>query len=230
MRDPLSWAPFALAIFLCIDAAQQPPSLNSRYARTFIGDVAHYFSAAARRTGSLQGLNYFAARKTSSGWIVRDLAEDIRLAPEPYSPPEAMLVWNSRVHARGIWTPVSETKRDTIECESIPLTRADQTSIHAGLRAYDPVRFIPSRMAEDFAGGRTTHRILWLGVLNDAAVLAAFIGVWFTRHGLVNWFQWTFLHKRREPPPGICPRCGYDYTATSSAVCPECGQASGATP
>ena len=33
-------------------------------------------------------------------------------------------------------------------------------------------------------------------------------------------FRW---HRRRQPPPGHCQKCGYDLTGNVSGVCPECG-------
>jgi hypothetical protein len=33
-------------------------------------------------------------------------------------------------------------------------------------------------------------------------------------------FLW---YRDRRPPPGHCPKCGYDLTANESGRCPECG-------
>jgi predicted amidophosphoribosyltransferase len=37
---------------------------------------------------------------------------------------------------------------------------------------------------------------------------------------------WSAMQFRlRRPPPGLCTDCGYNLTANTSGVCPECGSA-----
>jgi hypothetical protein len=35
-------------------------------------------------------------------------------------------------------------------------------------------------------------------------------------------FTWRYLRSRRRHPRGHCPQCGYNLTANTSGVCPEC--------
>lgn len=73
------------------------------------------------------------------------------------------------------------------------------------------------RIPEYVSGPVVKHRVLWLGVLGDLSILAAFAAIIFS---LVKLRRETRWHK-----PGCCTECDYNLAGLTAEKCPECGAA-----
>lgn len=81
---------------------------------------------------------------------------------------------------------------------------------------------VPAQVPSDivaayFKGEDSTRRILWLGVLGDLSILAAFAAVIFSLVKLRREVRWR--------KPGCCAECDYDLAGLTADKCPECGAA-----
>lgn len=134
---------------------------------------------------------------------------------------------------RGVWTPwlVCQTTRLRMielgtELRQISVDSDDYWSIFVKLREKYP--FFSRGVWADHTDtrGRTKYSVRWLGLANDVSVLAAFIGLWFTRVGVIR--RWREIRRGRfkfqRLIPGVCRSCGYDRRGLPAASpCPECG-------
>ena len=78
--------------------------------------------------------------------------------------------------------------------------------------------FVPTdKLAFYASGGGSTRRILWLGVLGDLSILAAFAAIIFSLVKLRGEIKWR--------KPGCCTECDYDLAGLTTSKCPECGAA-----
>lgn len=128
------------------------------------------------------------------------------------------LEWKS-----GFWHPIFANE----QCEITFSLWHDDSPFDDGLslmpilkaiRASDP-QAIPEQVLDiplrSVTGPHVSRRLLWLGVVGDLSVLAAFAVVLFSLVRLSREFA------RRVP--GQCVNCGYDLRGLRGEQCPECG-------
>lgn len=161
--------------------------------------------------------NHFAVPTADGGWRI---LPDGRYGDADFpSPCEVVVSQTSRRWKSGWWTQIAANADRQVTCLDaatyLPLSTSQRTSLLAAIDAQSPGAFPPSSRASDIAGGSFTRAILWLGVLNDASVVAALAGIVVLLA--------MALRGLERAKAGRCPRCGYDTTGLRSARCPECG-------
>jgi len=76
---------------------------------------------------------------------------------------------------------------------------------------------------------RTDHRLL--PVLHSTLSVGAdglSIPLWSLGIAVTGPTAYLFHLDRRRFAPGLCQRCGYDMTDTTTGICPECGKGAAA--
>ena len=199
----------AAAAYIVFSASRQPAFING----TFVGTATAGLFGKARSTGMGGPLRFY--HKKGEVWIPMDWTGN------PASSPSFVTWWPSRSPIRsGLWHPVLETKVDSLVIRDQRGQEVDASTrrdILRGISASDP-GLVPIEKLEYYAaGGGSTRRILWLGVLGDLSILAAFAAILFSAVRLRREFK---LRK-----PGHCPRCNYSLAGLNAAICPECGHA-----
>lgn len=136
---------------------------------------------------------------------------------------EAVVVMGRSLYIRwGLWYQLTETHTRHVSIayqrdrtRQVPvLTRLDILSAIARENSWP----VTASDREAFTTGTSsTTRILWLGVLGDLSILAAFAAIIFSLVKLRSEIRWG--------KPGHCTECDYDLTGLAANKCPECGAA-----
>jgi hypothetical protein len=95
-------------------------------------------------------------------------------------------------------------------------------SADAGTRGLLAMRWVPESRAKGalIPQHYVVYEPIWTGLFANAAIFATALAALFVTLRAVR-----RCHRRRR---GRCPHCGYDQRASSTPICPECGDASGA--
>ena len=131
--------------------------------------------------------------------------------------PEAMLMYNSKVHSnRGVIVRLSGS-----HCT---LLYSSGRVVHS----YDPVPIVGFDLdywyrwpvKEELGAGRWLSPVWWIGgqVIRGVEISLIYPAVF----GMI----WSGLIWRRRPrfPAGHCMKCGYSLDGLTNDVCPECGE------
>jgi hypothetical protein len=214
-----------LILYLLANADMQPR--NGVFVSTLLGELRSPQSATASTWLPHDLRNWIAKKGLDGEWTVTPMTG------ASYSGPVTVITDEGRIHATGIWTPWrrSETRRLWIgwvpnEEQFSAGERAEHIKIYEKLCRLEPERFTPERREGDLNAGVLLSSVSVPGMLNDLSVLAAFIGLWFTRLGVIR--RWREIRRGRfelrRLKRGVCRSCGYDRRGLpASSPCPECG-------
>jgi hypothetical protein len=123
----------------------------------------------------------------------------------------------------GVWHHIGETWLVDLKfqhCREVLSPLQDSTECLRILKELNRVNSerMPIGVVDAYSKGEVSYcRILWLGVLGDLSILAAFAAIIF-----------SFMKLRREirwRKPGHCAKCDYDLAGLTTNQCPECGAA-----
>lgn len=206
-----------LLAYLVVNAFLQPGYRNG-WDRTTVGVFCSELRGQTRPTCCVMPRDYFALPEQGGGWRV---LETNRFEDANFPLAGEVLVDRTDIHqAFGFWSLVwarHEHRVSVVLYSAGPvLTFQQRLDLLAAIDSKWPGEFPSSTRTVDAAGGRTTRRVLWGGVTNDASVLVAAVMLAVS----LRWLPTLW----RRPRPGFCAACGYDLRGLSGSICPECGR------
>ncbi|MBX3405406.1 MAG: hypothetical protein KF869_01475 [Phycisphaeraceae bacterium] len=127
----------------------------------------------------------------------------------------------------GLFHITRESRELKLRIEGLPASPAMQDEFESVRLLQELNRMHPDRVlagaVSAYAKDETSYtRTLWLGVLGDLSILAAFAAIIFSLVKLRREVRW-----RR---PGHCTECDYDLAGLAADTCPECGAAANPAP
>lgn len=233
VRSPL--VTFALLLFLILNAQHQPTGQGEGWSV-----VGSCLTPGSRYGADPAGAVTEELRPIA--WIVRT-RDGLRLAP--FTEDRVMADSDGIASLRmtrdrsGFWSITRHTVSGAFDLGSRAndFTRAEREHLRtlaaAFVRVEEGGAF--AWMAPWFERGDTvTHRIFWLGWLNNAAVIAALALMlaslgWVPRYfrmyvdwrlEVEQWKRWKEMDRVRN----TCLHCGYDTRGLPGPRCPECGE------
>jgi len=217
-RAVVNVAVIAAAVGYVVFSASQLPAFNNG---TIVGNATAGLFGKARPTG--MGVNWSYMTKQVGKWT--SIAER-DLTDADHSDPARGVVVVSRFFGPsrwGVWHPVLERRHDEVRFRSLvgmkPITDlAVCSQVFEALNGAEGGTPLAGSEIEFYAsGGGSTRRILWLGVLGDLSILAAFAAIILSLVKLRREIRWR--------KPGHCTVCDYDLAGLTADKCPECGAA-----
>ncbi len=202
--------------YVVLSASQLPAFRDG----TVVGTATAGLFGKARQTG-MHFPELFATQTNGQWKVVRQ--NELDPADWTDASRRAISLWmlNSK-HRWGMWHCIIETHQDKVRLWELvgmrPINdRLSRQEILAGIDQAIPGSYISGKVGYYASGGGSTRRILWLGVLGDLSILAAFAAIIFSLVKLRREIRWR--------KPGHCAKCDYDLAGLTTNQCPECGAA-----
>jgi len=198
----------AAAAYIVFSAARQPAFINGTFIGTFTADLF----GKVRSTGRQTSLFYF--RHQQNAWEILDSSQALGtdfVTCSISSAPYRIGLWHLILEERGVRVEFHD------HSSVIPLDATQRSEILRVLATAHPGVVPADKFGAYVAGGTMTRGILWLGVLGDLSILAAFAVIVSSLVKLRREIRWR--------KPGCCTTCDYDLAGLSADKCPECGAA-----
>ncbi len=198
----------AAAGYILLSAARQPAFVNA----TLIGEAtAGIFRKALPR---VQRNATYHFHHHDGSWRVLDSSQ---LGDSDF----VSCMISATPDRAGVWHPTFEVRRVNVHFQDhqhiVQFDPGTRREILIALESAHPGTVPPASLAAYVNGRQSTRHILWLGILGDLSILAAFAALIYSIVRLRREIRWRI--------PGCCSECDYDLTGLAAGKCPECGAA-----
>lgn len=205
---------FYLAVFVAatayviFSAARQPAFSNG----TLIGETTAGIFGKGRPRVQKHATYYF--RHRDGAWRILDASQ---ITDENF----VSCSISTTPYRTGVWHPIFEVRRVSVHFQDhqhiVQFDPGTRREILIALESAHPGTVPPASLAAYVNGRQSTRHILWLGILGDLSILAAFAAIVFSLVKLRSEIRWRMS--------GCCAECDYDLTGLAADKCPECGAA-----